>query len=986
MRKLIFIIIFWFIADSANAQNFYSFKIYNRPEGLPLSHVYCLLQDSKGYIWAGTRGGGICKFDGITFTTYTTQDGLASNFINEMLEFKNGNIYIATEKGLSIFDGKTIKSYLPKNKDLEINSITENKNALWASTNKGVYIFDIQTKLFSKYNELDSNLIVNQTIQYNNQILASTDKGLYILPKEQEPQLIANTKNMPINCMKIVGENVLIGTNSNGIFSMNKNNVLSSFSAIFKNQNIRQIATYQNTLLVSTYAKGICLYNNNNFYNWIDEKVGLPINNTRCAIMDANRNLWIGTSGGGLAHRQISKFEQINEKQGLPNNYIYSVCKTKNNDLWIGTYPCGVNIIRNDSCMIYNAKNKFVDAKVKYIVQDLQENIWLGTELNGIYIYNGNTFENIGALKNKTIRGIAIDADNIIWIATAGYGLYKLVASNRNTNNYTVTNFTTKNGLINNRLTAIFVDKNNKVWYGTEKNGAYIFDGERKSEAIKNLPSNNIRCIKQNKNNEIFIGTDEGLSKINIDKNEIIGSALRNVNLISNNIYQLEFDAQNNIYIGTEKGLDKITVSNNTLQHFGFASGYIGIESNWNASFSDGLGGLWFGTINGLAHYNANASKQQSTAPILNMQAIKINYVDIFTIEKYKNKINANWQTNDLCLSYLDNKIGFEFLGIDFNNGKNMQYQWQLMGVDETWSPKANSNTTTYQNLSAGEYVFKLKAINDENIESAIQQISFSVKAPWYKMVENQIVVILALFALGFLGYKWRINNIKYKSKQLQKQLEQEKELLELEQKSLRLQMNPHFIFNALNSIQGIIGTGKDEEARYYIAKFGKLMRQILENSREQNITLQQELQMLDNYLKIEQLTSTVPFRYQIIVDENMETDFVKLPPMLLQPFVENAIKHGIKPLVNKAGEVIIACSEMDNNIQITITDNGVGRSVAMQNKVAEHQSVSMDITQRRLDLLNTNTTFPLNKIEIIDIKNDAGEAMGTKIILQIQN
>ena len=128
-----------------------------------------------------------------------------------------------------------------------------------------------------------------------------------------------------------------------------------------------------------------------------------------------------------------------------------------------------------------------------------------------------------------------------------------------------------------------------------------------------------------------------------------------------------------------------------------------------------------------------------------------------------------------------------------------------------------------------------------------------------------------------------------------QQQVELEKSMLELEQKALRLQMNPHFIFNALNSIQSLIGTGKEKEARYYLAKFSRLMRQILDNSRKTSITLQEEIQTLENYLLVEQFCSNNRFLYEINCEPELETDFIQIPPMLIQPFVENAIKHGMK-------------------------------------------------------------------------------------------
>jgi len=199
--------------------------------------------------------------------------------------------------------------------------------------------------------------------------------------------------------------------------------------------------------------------------------------------------------------------------------------------------------------------------------------------------------------------------------------------------------------------------------------------------------------------------------------------------------------------------------------------------------------------------------------------------------------------------------------------------------------------------------------------------------------------------------------------------------------------MNPHFIFNALNSIQSLIGTGKEKEARYYLAKFSRLMRQILDNSRKSVITLEEEINTLENYLLVEQFCTNNRFEYSILVNEKLEADFIEIPPMLVQPFVENAIKHGMKGRDEEnRGFVSILFEESKNCLICTILDNGIGRQKASQLKKESmetyHESASLKVTEERLKQLNNGKEQ--GSIHIEDLKDDQDNASGTRIVLRI--
>ncbi|MEL7343143.1 MAG: histidine kinase, partial [Bacteroidota bacterium] len=210
------------------------------------------------------------------------------------------------------------------------------------------------------------------------------------------------------------------------------------------------------------------------------------------------------------------------------------------------------------------------------------------------------------------------------------------------------------------------------------------------------------------------------------------------------------------------------------------------------------------------------------------------------------------------------------------------------------------SNTSaTYSNLEPGFYRFFVRACNPDGSCTEIQPVSFEILPPiWERWWFILAAVLLGISILALI-FRLRINQIRRKAAEERQRLEMEKDLLRLEQKSLGLQMNPHFLFNALNSIQALIADNDAKTARYYLAKFAKLMRSVLNNSRNNLIPLQDEIQTLDLYLGIEQFSRDQSFNYTIEVSGDMDPEEVMIPPLLVQPFVENAIIHGVAHRIN---------------------------------------------------------------------------------------
>ncbi len=368
----------------------------------------------------------------------------------------------------------------------------------------------------------------------------------------------------------------------------------------------------------------------------------------------------------------------------------------------------------------------------------------------------------------------------------------------------------------------------------------------------------------------------------------------------------------------------------------------------------------------------------------------------VFSFVKVFDKILALTKslnhTDYLELNYDHNffSVGFSVLSY-FQKEKN-QYTYQLVGFNKDWVQVGNKPLATFTNVPPGQYTLKIKGANCDGVWSAERLLKITIHPAfwqtwWFKLL------LLGLF-LGFVYfvYRYQLNKKalteRLKSEEaLRKQREAEynQKIAQTEITALRAQMNPHFIFNCLNSIQLFNAKNNTEKASDYLAKFSRLIRLVLENSRSEKVTLENELETLRLYIELEAMRFRDKFKFEINVSESIDQGGIEIPPLLLQPFVENAIWHG---LMHKAGggTVIIAISQPNEHLHIEITDDGVGRAKAAEYKsksATKSKSFGMKVTSERIELINqlykTHT-----QVKIIDLKNEAGDATGTKVIVEI--
>ncbi|MBI9039108.1 MAG: histidine kinase [Bacteroidales bacterium] len=1006
-------------------------------KGLSQNSVFCILQDKLGYIWFGTWDG-LNKYDGYKFYVYNKTNGLSGQTINALYEDKKGIIWIGTDKGLNKFNRKKQKftHYLHNEEnpqsivDDNITTIAEdNDENLWIGTSHGLSKFDKKTEGFQNYlnypgdnRGIRSNVINKMCFDENDFLWIATNYGLIKFDKNNNrPTRFYHTSNdtgsLNSNTILFVyndnSNNLYVGTD-NGLNRFNASQ--KTFSKVhyccedsIKSNRITSVfEDNSGNLWVGTGENGIFVREKNT--NWFSHHI--------------NKN---------------------SDQKSLSNNMISCIYEDRTSTIWIGTLN-GVNKIDEDKGefriyrqLLPNGDNQSVNY-IRSIIEDEAEVYWLAT-LAGINIVNLKTGENViiqndpynnNSLSENNIRSIIKDRNHNYWIATDHSGLDKFDRTNNEFTHYTHGVLDT-NCICDNKTSCLIEDYLGNIWVGTN-DGLSRIDPE--TEEITNyfndpkdnesLSHNFIRCFFEDSDSNLWIGTDDGLNKFarkdnkfitykndslnptSISDNRIFSiyedkfgvlwiatvygglnkmdretdefkSYSKDKGLPHNLIYDILEDENNNLWISSNWGLSKFNTFYEKFINYDATDGLQGNEFNLGASLKSSNGIFLFGGTNGLTYFIPEKIKTNLNKPPLVLTNFKI-----FNEEQGREIFNYD----TIRLNYDDNFFSFEFSALDFSSPLKNSYKYKLENYDKNWVIRdANTRFAEYTKVSPGTYYFKVKGSNNDGIWNESELIiTVIIKPPWWTTWFFRISFGVLMIVLIWFLINRRFKHVKSSHEVEKKVLLFEKQLFDLEQKALRLQMNPHFIFNSLNSIQSFVIANDTKKAIFYLAKFSQLMRSILTNSSESVIPLKEEIKALKYYLDIEKLRFDDMFDYEIKIAKGIDDEFFEIPPMIVQPYVENAIIHGLLHS-KKEGFINIDFNLYDNNsILCTIKDNGIGREKSQEineESGLKRKSRGMMITKQRLEIMNKGNDEKYS-VKITDLKDSAGKALGTKIELII--
>ncbi|OFY69610.1 MAG: hypothetical protein A3G23_13830 [Bacteroidetes bacterium RIFCSPLOWO2_12_FULL_37_12] len=803
----------------------YNFKTFSLEEGMSQSTIYTICQDKRGYIWFGTLGGGVSRFDGSEFTHFSVEDGLAGNQVYKIIEDQLGNLWFGTRnEGVSVYDGKKFRTLNTKN-GLKAGTIRdmiqdEKGRILLGTEGGGVHLLNlaqgldkIEIEIINTTSGLISNAVYSLCKDNYGNIWVGTQNGISIL-KNSTGKIINLDEKNGLSNLKIRSietdnsGNIWIGTFGGSVFfadnlSINLNQTyrfLKPFSVLNDMQIMDIFINNEGSIWMATLGQGVFKYKNLKLINYTAAE-GLSNNNVMTVFQDKSSSMWFGTFGGGASKLGDLAFSYISTKDGLTDNHVRSMIQTNNGDLWLGTFEGGVNLIRENQLINYSTKNGLSFNRVFAIMEDKNKNIWFGTDGEGVCKFDGKKFENYSVkngLCHNQVWTIIQDKKGIIWFGTYGNGISGFDGKE-------FKSYNKSSGLIHNSVLTLLEDNKGTIWIGTYEGISKMVRNQYSASFIsittrEGLSNNQVISLVQDPSGNIWAGTSGGgvcKLKESADGSIDIRCYSKKDGINSNNIKSLLLDNEGNIWIGSEKGIERIEISNDgkikKLKFFGKEEGFNGIECYQNSACKDASGNLWFGTVKGAIKYTASEVKFNKVSPQTHITNIKLFFEDVNWINRtlgtdtipLDESINyekiSEWNALPVnpVFPYSQNHFTFSFTGISHKTPEKVRYKFKLENFDKDWLPVTKENTATYANIQPGSYIFKVLSCNEENIwNTAPAEFYFTITPPFWRTWWFYTVMAGSVLSVIAGTIKIRERNLKHQKQLLEnKVIERTEEL-----------------------------------------------------------------------------------------------------------------------------------------------------------------------------------------------------------------
>jgi ligand-binding sensor domain-containing protein len=941
----------------------YSYSHYDINDGLAGSTVYCITQDKDGFIWVGTESG-VSRFDGIHFRNFNAEDGLPDLEILQIFGDSKGRVWMAPFRKSVCFYYRG-KIHNPGN-DSMLAKIRFNSNIeSFAEDAKGNILLQERTALHligadNSVREIDS---INHRAIKECTAISRSDTGDFLVEEGKQVFSFSGKGFAPFFPGDDIDINgmfaVFVALSPRLIAYLDKENgtVIRSFvtgSVSYRPPISKRHFTHislsiiADSLVFINETAGTTEFN----IRTKEMKKWLPGREVSRVFRDDDGSLWFTTMGKGLYRLNSEAFRNITIPVDRENSSsVYAIKKIGNQLLVGGSHNAVRRYILPQFCdslttgMYWADKNRYL-----YIDQLKNGDIILGSDY-GFHLESMDFKEKnrlpvgLKSVFRKNDRELLIGA---YW----GAGIFDVDA------------FRITDTLWRERCTAIYF-RDDSTYIGT-LNGLYLQKKDRSFVYLGNtVPflKNRISSIAASGDGTLWIGSyDNGIIGCKNGRQTV--SLTSKQGLSSDMCKALEVNGPI-LWVATDKGLDKIDL-NNRYSVTRYAAND-GLQSDVvNIVLADGST-IYAGTAAGLSILDDGKAKMSDGCRL---------YLETLTV-------SGEDRTNDtahLLLAYPAKQIRFEFAAISYKSAGKIGYLYRLKGVDETWR-NSKENFLEYPTLPPGHYTLEIMAVNKFGNDSGLLAIPFVIVTPFRQSAWFYALIVVACLTLTWLFVSLRIRSIR------RRQEEREmlsKKMIEMEHSALQSQMNPHFIFNCLNSIQQYIFDQDIYSANRYLTGFASLIRATLYQSTQSYINLEEEISYLSNYLSLEKLRFKDKMNYNIDVDPAVNLQTALIPPMIIQPYVENSIRHGIRSLPNGGGIIKIQILPAGDKLAIFIDDNGIGREKAMQNRTLEHieyQSRGMSLTADRIRLINALHGDGI-RIEVIDLKDDLGQALGTRVVI----
>ena len=940
----------------------YSYTHYDVTEGLAGSTVYCITQDKEGFIWAGTETG-VSRFDGTHFKNFTTADGLPDVEILQMFGDSKGRVWMAP------FRRSVCYYYQGRIHNQDNDSLL-----------RGIHL---KGNVESFAEDAGGDILIQERA------------GLHLVFADGAMRQYDSIEGRPIR------EAVAISRNPSGDFWVQEGQKIWAFSregfsffhsihlpdfhpgyiamsphwVAWRKSKTRSAIGSLTTTRVFYRLFDSTIYKHNT-YSLIDDslvffneltgatqfnthtgqaKLLLPGKAVSRTFRDASGNLWFSTMGQGIYRLNSEELRTVTLSTGdATRTSVYGIIRTGNyilagndhNHIYKLSLPdfslIGTSIGSND------AKNRIL------FIEKIARDRFLSVSDSG-----PSELDEKMRLGRRIAAGVKSlcrkDDDEWLMSTNLGVAIFK------------VSEFRFTDTLWRERATAVYY-RQDSVYIGT-LNGLYrinpdksnVFLGEKILFLRKRIAS-----LAASADHILWAASYDG-GIIGIKNDSVVATITQKQGLTSD-ICRTLLVHDNILWVGTDKGLNKVELDKPGYPVTRYTSND-GLGSDIINSIYADSSMIYIGTPAGLSYFDQSKIRTDEECRLYLLAVLNAG----------NDRIG---DTAHLRLSYKKNDLRLEFAGISYRSVGNITYRYRMQGLDSVWK-ETKETFLDYPILPSGSYEFQLQAVNKFDIRSRIISLPFVIDTPFWRAVWFQGILLLAFLLLVWLFVTLRIRSIRRRQEE-KEQLNQR--MVELENKALQAQMNPHFIFNCLNSIQQYIFGQDILAANKYIAGLAKLIRATLQNSTLSFISLAEEVDFLSTYLSLEKLRFKDKMNYSIRVDPGIDSHSVLIPPMLVQPYVENSMRHGLRHKADGKGSIRIEMKQQGDWLTIIVEDNGIGRQQAARYKTAEHieyQSKGMSLTADRIRMMNANYDKDI-KIEVTDLNDDEGPA-GTRVVIQFR-
>ena len=960
-------------------QRFLPPEILNSSSGLSSEYIINSVSSPSGFLYLATKRG-ISKYDGYRFGTLTSAKAIWSE-----LYLNNEFIYYHDNEGLIQLDcTNDTKSLLinndfndqDPNNDHFNNIFVDSKGRIWGSDFNYVKYFSpldkrLKTFLIDAENKsLDPYSIIEPI---KNEVWISSKNGLWIWMEDSGklqpfPDKGINKKQFSTTYFN-KKNGVLLTTQAGEIFEIKPaTKQISKRKELPRKEIAKGIFSLNNVLYF--YSSKYLYFLENEEYKSLYNAEKNSINSVKAD--EITGIIWISTDKGLVKLPPLNPgIEILNfpEKESI-ESIVISIVEDPENNLWLLT----------DNGTVWNFDKgkwslRFKNDSIKcFILNKVGDEIILSTN-NGLFVWKNNNFEKISIQNPRSdsaIIKILKPSENEVWIV---YAHQKIQRFSWPDFQHLEDRFTNEEKFWqDNQWNDIVVDRDDQIWLaGWMPKGFGINKYDPIRHYFEDISEESI-----NKDNSVFVGdyynrigfgsvsnllfsAHGGFNVVEADGKVIKKVDVLNYPILDPHVEGLSQDNKGNIFFATGEGLNVYRPSLDEVVRISKTDG-LPSENLLYAYTVLQNGKIALGVSNGIVLINPETILNSHLQNRLVVSQIKIN-----------GTVQNNTETH-LELSKDQTDLTLYFSNLSFLDPSKVTYQYRF-DDSEKWLDLGNNPELSLNRISPGKYNIQIRSQdNFLNTQEKTLTVSVVANPPFFKSNLFYILLMALIIVVVVMIQK-------YLTKRKQKEAAYLQKIKETEMQMLRSQMNPHFMFNTLNSINSYIIQNKTEDASAYLTTFSKLMRNILQNSKEQSITLENELQTLRLYIELESARLEHSFTYKINVDKDISTASIIVPPLIIQPFVENAIWHGLRNKSEK-GNLIISVFKIDeNHLKISVKDNGVGRQKSAQLKTNQvsHKSYGMEITIDRLKMLDENNT-----VQIMDLYDHEKNALGTEVIITL--